>query len=110
MKYSLAEKQKVQADLNLDSLPTDEFMRLLAEANALASEPRPAGMAPGVSPEAVKALVDARTAEMRERALDRVRQLEHLRSGDPTVCTVCGRAREFGTECCAGHNRHPPKK
>lgn len=40
--YTLEDRQRVQADLNLDTLPDDEFMELAAQVRAAAT-PRPAG-------------------------------------------------------------------
>lgn len=63
MKYSLKEKQQVRDDLNLDSLPDDEFMELVAAANAAAVTPRPAGSAAqATTPAELEATVQKGTA------------------------------------------------
>lgn len=70
MRYSIEDKRQLQRDLNLDSLPDDEFMQLVAEANSAAAAPRTAGPpARETTPEALEALVqEATAAELLARA------------------------------------------
>lgn len=70
MRYSLDEKQEMQRDLNLDSLPTDEFMDLVARANASAANLRPAGPSARAitSDELESAVLEATAAELLAKA------------------------------------------
>lgn len=74
MTYSPEERQQVQAELNLDSLPDDEFMELAAQVRAAGQAPRPASpRAAATTPDALEAAIQRATAgellaEAKERA------------------------------------------
>jgi hypothetical protein len=70
MKHTRKDMDRVRRDLNLDSSPDDEFMRLLAEANTASVTPRPAGAeAVRGTPAELESLVQTATAsELLRRA------------------------------------------
>ncbi len=70
MKQTHNDKARVRRDLNLSALPSDEFMRLLAEANAASANPRPAGDAAkrAASTDLEKVVQAATAAELLRRA------------------------------------------
>jgi hypothetical protein len=80
MTYSLDDKKRVQAELNLDSLPDDEFMELATRVTAAAVSPRgrPQRAHP-LSPDALESRVAEATVG---RLLTRAKEAKHCSNAD----------------------------
>ena len=58
-----AAKLQVKESLQLGTLPDDELMKLIAQANTAAQSPRPSGIAaPGITPDDIVSCVEIATA------------------------------------------------